>query len=292
MLKGLKRFYYSKVIKDDETGVICDTPKRIMGVNKLSVKPSINKDSFNAEDKVYESVYSYGDTDVEITVADLTNEELADLLGHTLNGAEIIRSAKDAENAPYVCIGYERTRTNGKSILKWLYKGRFQPGDEDNESSGKDVKLKPTTLKATFEGFNYNGDFDRTLNMNDPNYTADQGAAFFENPIATYDAEAPTASSNIADGAIGVNVGAEIVITFNKAVQAATVTQDNIFVMALDGSAVEGALSIDSTGKIVTFKPTTSLNAVTPYMAVVTTAVKSLTGVKMANRFIVNFTTA
>jgi len=292
MAKGLKQFWYSIVEKDDETGVICSTPKRVMGVNKISVKPTITKDSFDAEDKVYESVYSYGDTEVEITLADLPMEDQAALMGHTITGAEMIRSSADATNAPYVCIGYERTVTNSKSRFKWLYKGRFQPSDEDNESSGKAVKLKATTIKATFEGFNYNGDFDRTLDSDSANYTAGQAATFFDNPLKVYDSTLPTVTCNIADGATGIVVTTDVVFTFSEAIQSATAITDNIIVMGADGTAVAGALSIDATNEIVTFNPTASLAAAAAYIAIVTTAIKDLTGNKLANMKVVNFTTA
>lgn len=292
MAKGLKQFWYSIVEKDDETGIICSTPKRIMGINKLSVKPTISKDSFNAEDKVYESVYSYGDTEVEITLADLPQEDQAALMGHTISGAELIRNASDATNAPYVCIGYERTVTNSKSRFKWLNKGRFQPGDEDNESSGKEVKLKPTTIKATFEGFNYNGDMDRTLDSDSPNYTVGQAATFFNNPIKDYDTVAPTVTCSIADAATGVLATANIVFTFSEAIQKATATSDNIIIMGADGTAVAGTLSIDTTYKIVTFDPTASLTALTAYIAIAGTGIKDLTGNKLTVAKVVNFTTA
>jgi hypothetical protein len=63
-------------------------------------------------------------------------------------------------------------------------------------------------------------------------------------------------------------------------------------VMKADGTAVAGALSLDATGKIATFKPTSNLTAATAYIAIASTGIKSLTGIALTAPVVINFTTA
>ena len=62
--------------------------------------------------------------------------------------------------------------------------------------------------------------------------------------------------------------------------------------MQNDGTAVDGALTISSDLKTVTFNPTSDLSSSTAYIAVATTNVTDLAGNALAANNVINFTTA
>lgn len=95
-----------------------------------------------------------------------------------------------------------------------------------------------------------------------------------------------TVSSNPADGAIGVAVNTEPVLTFNKRITAYTIslvnysTKDSITVTA----------ELDITGKILTITPNSNLDAATKY-AIVIKSVIAYSGQKL-DYTVISFTTS
>lgn len=103
-----------------------------------------------------------------------------------------------------------------------------------------------TAVVPEFEDFiDSNG--DGTINRNDT--TA---------PAITSTGRSP------ASGATGVSLSDPIQITFDEKLDSNTVNTTNITVSA-GGTEIDGTVSLDSTGKIVTFTPTASLTSFTTY---------------------------
>lgn len=105
------------------------------------------------------------------------------------------------------------------------------------------------------------------------------------------DIVAPTAVTVPVDAAVAVVVTSNLTATFNEDIKATDVTANNfILIKAADGTIVAGALTYVSTTKVVTFDPTASLTAVTPYIWTIAN-VRDTAGNKM-DPLVVNFTTA
>lgn len=107
------------------------------------------------------------------------------------------------------------------------------------------------------------------------------------------DTTAPTVTTVPVDAATAVAVSANVVWTFNEAIQDGSVSDSNFFLMkASDGTLVPATLSINGAKTIVTLDPVSNLTAATPYIAIATTNVKDLAGNRLAVNNVVNFTTA
>jgi hypothetical protein len=110
---------------------------------------------------------------------------------------------------------------------------------------------------------------------------------------STGDVTAPTVTVTPADNATGVVATANVVWLFSEAIQDATVTNANFFVMkASDGTEVTGTLTLSGDKKTVTFAHGTAFAAATAYIATATKDVKDVAGNSLAANNIVNFTTA
>jgi hypothetical protein len=103
------------------------------------------------------------------------------------------------------------------------------------------------------------------------------------------DTVAPTVTSVPADAATGVIGTANIVLTFDKAIQVSTATSANIFIMKADGTAVPSIVTINETKTVVTLDPVATLTA-GDYMLIATTGVKNTAGTNMAANYVANFT--
>jgi len=265
MLKGLKKLYYAILTKDDLTGVAYGAVSPLSGVNKASVKRKNSTDIFYAENGPWESATSKDVTSVELTVSEILQADYAALMGHTINGAEMIVNNNDT--APYVAIGIAANKSNTKSRYIWLYKGQFTPADEEHDSQGASVKLKPVTIKADFLGHQFDGTAERRLDEESPNYVSGI-ATFFSSPLAVVDLTVPTVTIVPLNAATAVAISSAVNWTFNEAIQFTTVIASN-FMLAADvaGTLIAGTLSVNAGRTVVTFTPTANLSAATAYRA-------------------------
>lgn len=234
--------------------------------------------------------------DVDLTLAALTSSEKAEILGQSIAAEGGVYAAQEDE-APYGAILYKAT-IRGGFRYGVLYKGMFTlPEDSIKGQEGKPQFLSPK-ISATFQPTIYQitgadgkkkSLWEWHVDTTDPNCPEDIDDTWFTSvKFPTNDTTAPTVTTVPADEATGVSASANVVWTFSKAIDPLTVTKSNFMVLS-GGNAVGGTLSLDTTGKIVTFHPTASLTTGT-YVAVCTANVKSTTGVPLASSSITNFT--
>lgn len=296
MKVGVRQLCYAVLTNpntEQTDGPQYSTPKPIPGVNKVTLNRKNSRDTFYAENGPWESATGNDVSDVELVVANLSPEIYSEIMGHTMVGAEVYPVNGDI--APYVSIGYQATKSTknisgvNNSIYRWLYKGQFEPNQEEDESKGATAKLKPQTIKATFLGHQFDGRKERFLDTESVSYVAGQESTFFASPLATYDATALTATIVPANAATGIATSAAVVWTFSKKLAAACITAKNFFVSKA-GVAVVGALSVDTlTGKIVTFTPGAALSTGI-YSTLVTTGAQDTFGIALATPSISSFT--
>lgn len=288
MLKGLKKLYYALLTKDDSTGVAYGPVYPLSGANKASIKRKTNSDTFYAENGPWEMATSKDVTEVELTVSEMLQADYATVMGHTINGAEMIVNNNDV--APYLAIGIWANKSNGKSRMLWLYKGQFTPMDEDHDSQASSVKLKPATIKATFLGHQFDGTAERRLDEESPNYVSGT-ATFFSSPLVSVDSTPPTATIVPINAATGVLGTSAITWTFSEAIQFSTVNSSNFMVIAdVAGTMVAGTLAINAARTVVTFTPAAALQTATVYRAIAMNGIKDLVGnslVPMVTKFTV-----
>jgi methionine-rich copper-binding protein CopC len=96
-----------------------------------------------------------------------------------------------------------------------------------------------------------------------PSTTSSSAANYFVDAVFM-SASAPTVTSTTpTNGATGASRTANLTAQFNVPVQSSSLS----FTLTSGGSTVSGALSLDSTGTIATFNPTSTLNSSTTYTA-------------------------
>lgn len=280
---GVENLVYALLTDEDITAY--DTVKSMAPLINIKVSPKINSESLYADNRKVEIVSSLGDIDVEIEQQDLPLEVQANILGHALDEAKGVLAYHSNDIAPYLALGFKIKKANGKYRYVWLLKGKFEEYSEEANTTEDKAKFTTPKLKAAF------------MPRTDGNwkYTADEDSGtvpetFLSSVYSpTIDLVAPTVTTSPLDAATGVLGTANVVFTFDKAIQPSCVTASNLFLMKADGIGVAATLSIGTNNTVVTLDPVSTL-ASGAYIAVATTNVKSIAGVSIATNLIVNFT--
>lgn len=290
---GIQKAYIAHVTKDDATGLTFGAPVYYAGIKKLDIKPKQNTEKLYAEDQLWDQATSFDSADVEIELSDLSSAQRASLLGQTTAANGGVYATKD-DRAPYVAVLYKAPLRGGAFRYGVIYKGAFGLPDDTLEGQEGKIKFQTPKLKATFQPTQYNGFWEYHVDSTDPNCPEDIESTWFNTVVIPgADTTPPTVSTSPLDAATNVSVSANIVWTFNEAIDPAGVTPANFFLMKPeDGSLVVGSLTLDGTGKIVTLDPNADLSAVTDYLALCTTNVTDAAGNALAATSVTNFTTA
>ncbi|KZR60387.1 major tail protein [Pseudobacillus badius] len=178
VLVGLQDLYYAKLTKDDETGVMYDTPKRLAKAIEASINPNSSKATLYADNGPAETATSLGEIEVSLGIDQIGTAEQADLLGNEVdaNGA-LIKTTED--EAPYVAIGFRGTNHDGSDKLVWLYKGKFQENEQSYATKGENVEFQTPTISATFIRRDFDKAWQYQLNSGDEGANATVAKDFF-----------------------------------------------------------------------------------------------------------------
>lgn len=291
-LIGIEKLYVALLTKDDTTGLTYGTPTYYAGVQEIDIKPKQNTEKQYAENKLWDQMTTFDSCDVTAKLADLTSAQKAQLLGQTLAATGGVY-ATAADVAPFVAILY-KANIRGGYRYGVLYKGVFQiPDDNAKGQEGKVIFGSPSAT-ATFQATKYNSFWEYHVDTSDPNCPVDIDTTWFTAvTIPAADTTPPTVSTLPTDAATNVAVAANMIWTFNEAIDSAVVKASNFFLMkAADGTLIAGALSLDGTRKIVTLDPSSNLTAATAYIAICTANVTDLAGNHLVATCVTNFETA
>jgi|SRR5665648_22556 len=283
---GINKLVYA--IMTDELLETYGAIKEAPPVLNIKVAPKVDVANLYASNRVVQTGTSIGDIPVDFETQDLPHQVQADFLGNAFDPVTGIITKNVDDKAPYVALGYERTKGNGKSRYVWLFKVMLQEmAEETKTSEGKVVFQTPKISGLAIA--NKNGDWQKAGDQDSG--TNPTTVAFLDTVpgAGPFDAVAPTVTSVPIDAAVGVLAASDMVLTFDKAIQPSTMTPANVFVMMADGTAVAATLAISALNTIVTVHPTIAL-AAGAYILVATTNIKSASGIALATNYVVNFT--
>jgi phage major tail protein, phi13 family len=287
IITGINKAYIALQTKDDSTGLSFGSPKYYAGIQELGFKPKQNTEQLYAENQVWDQATAFQQADIDVSLASLTSAQRAELLGQSVaTGGGVFASATDI--APYVALLYKATIAGGFRYGVF-YKGMFQIPDETIKGQEGKVAYAVPKLSATFIPTINNAMWEYHIDTTDPNCPVDIDTTWFTAvAVPNVDTTVPTITTVPLNAATGVLGSASVAFTSDKAVDTSTITDSNIFLMK-SGVLVSATLSVDTTGKIVTLKPTSTMSTGS-YTAVCSKNVKSAAGIPLASTIITNFT--
>ncbi len=147
---GCDNLVYALLTADDgTTDPSYGEVKKAPGVMSLNINPNASQETIFYDDGPGESATTLGNIEVEIQKNELTTEQKADLLGHTIDSkGAIVYGANDVP--PWVAIGYRTLKSNGKYRYVWLYKGKFLEPEDNSETKGDSINFQSETIVGQF----------------------------------------------------------------------------------------------------------------------------------------------
>jgi len=144
---GIKSLVYA-VMTDENTetyGVV----KQGSPLINLKFSPKTDKATLYADNRAVESATVIGDIDVSIETQDMPLEMQADFFGHVIDATKGTLTYNIGDQAPYLAIGYQRTKANGKNRYVWLFKVKFEDIEEEGKTSGDKVEFQTPNVSGS-----------------------------------------------------------------------------------------------------------------------------------------------
>lgn len=279
VLIGLDRFYKAVLNSDTTAGVSYQTPTALKGALTLAYNPNSEVATLFADDGPYDTAETIGEIELEVGIADISQEDYAELMGHTITGGVMHELATDQPID--VAFGFRAKRSNGGYSYYWFLKGKFSKPSMDHETKGDSINWQTPTMTGKFVARVYDGKYKSSTRDDATDYTAAIGTAWFSSVYGTTaDSTAPTYSSSIPSAnSTSATQTTNITITFSEAILSSTVTAANfILVQTTSATTYTAALTISTGGETVTLTPPSSLTAAATYNVVIGTGVKDTSG--------------
>jgi phi13 family phage major tail protein len=178
-LVGLKNINVVKVTKDDSTGVTYDAAiRKIALAVQADIKPSTSTENFYADDQIAETVNQLGDIAVDLEIGHLTTDDLAFLLGSTVNTDGVLEHSVN-DQAPYVALGFESEKSNGAKRYVWLYKGKFSLPETSSKTKADKPDFQTEKISGTFIARQSDGKWKGQVDSDDEGIGANVIANWF-----------------------------------------------------------------------------------------------------------------
>ncbi len=168
-LVGISNFHFALLTKDDETGVEYDAMQGIKGLISVNINPASNSSTLYADNGPFDTATTLGEVEVSVNLADLTLEQQAAILGHTIEGGVLVSKASD--DAPYLGCAFESLKANGKTRYIKLLKGKFQEPQEQTNTKADKIEFQTPTITGKFVCRAYDKAWKKISDTDSADYT-------------------------------------------------------------------------------------------------------------------------
>ena len=281
---GVEKAYYA-ILKEDGVTPKYGTVHYLPGLREISVAAKEEQATIYAENRLYDSENSLGESEVTLDFASIETADYAALFGKKIakNGG-IIESSSD--QPPYIVLMVEKTLSGGVKEYLTLFKGKLAiPEDKAKTKEGK-TEYQTMSLNGIFMPLD-NGMWKHSVKTTDEGFDATTHAENWGKTVllpSTEEVEKLTITGDPEDNASNVAKNKTITLTFNNAI-----TQFTVSLLKNDFTVVDSNISINETKKVITIDPKADLTGSTKY-AVMVNGVKDIYGQVLADK-IIDFTT-
>lgn len=297
---GVSSVFYALVTQDDADNYVVGSPQALVPAMEMKSTPSSDSQTQYADDGAWDRIGAEGDTALELMAPNFPESVLAQLTGKIYDSAtgRVFDNA-DPSNAPYFALGYRFKKSNGSYRYRWFLKCRAEEPAEEAVSQSDKVQLKTKTLKIsamkTIYKFDLLGDgskMDGAKKVHGDEDATNFDAATWFAAVQIPVAGTPSALSVLsspADGATGVVITANVVLTFSNPLAGGA--EDGIILVRSDTqAAISCVRTISSDRTVVTLDPASSLTSAKTYLAIIA-GVVDIHGQALAST-VIDFVTA
>jgi phi13 family phage major tail protein len=291
VLIGLDKFYYALLNSDTTAGVSYQTPTTLKGAMTVSYNPNSTVSTLFADDGPYDTAEAIGEIDLEVGIADISQEDYAALLGHTITGGVM---AEDNDDQPVDCaFGFRAKRSNGGYSYYWFLKGKFSKPSMDHQTKADTITWQTPSMMWKGVCREYDGKYKYSTRDDADDYTTAIATAWFSSVYGTTaDTTAPTFSSSVPSAnSTSATQTSNITLTFSEPILSSTVTAANLMILQVSSaSTVSASLSVSSS--TVTMTISSILTASTSYSVVMGIGLKDEAGNSLSAPQTFEFTTS
>lgn len=285
VLIGLSDFYYALMNSDTTAGVSYQTPVNLKGAISVAYNPNSEVATLFADDGPYDTAESIGEIELEVGIADISQEDYAALMGHTISGGVMSELSTDQ---PVDCaFGFKAKRSNGGYSYFWFLKGKFSKPAIDHETKGDKIAFQTPKMMWNGVARVYDSRFKYSTRDDADDYAAATGSTWFSAVYgATADTTNPTFTGSNPSAGLTTCVqtvynSSVITLLFSEELLTSTVTMDNIIVsMRTAGVTLSGTFTCSTSGDtaLVTITLSAQLTAVATYDVIIGRGLKDLAG--------------
>jgi len=257
---GLKNLYYSLLTSDPVGGPpTYEAPVRIVGAITANINPNASNETLFFDDGPGETASTIGQIALELVASDLPLSVQAALLGHTIAAGVIQRKSTDIP--PWVAIGFQSLKSNGKYRYTWLAKGKFAIPEQNNETKKDAINFQTPTISGSFVKRDSDDVWLRQGDEDEAGWDPAVATAWFTSPLGTGDTTPPTLSSTTPTDGQTLAAPATLVWTFSEPILLDDVNEEH-FLVSVDSSGADKPGTYTKSGNTVIFTPSVAFAAV------------------------------
>ena len=292
VLIGLDKFYYAILNSDTSAGVSYQTPVPLRGALTAMYNPNSNVEVLFADDGPYDTAETIGKVELDMEIADISQEDYATLMGHTIAGGVLNELSTDQPID--VALGFRAKRSNSGYSYYWLLKGKFSKPEEKHETKGEKIKWQTPIMKGMFVARVFDSRFKSSVRDDANNFTPATATTWFNavygatssTTAPAYLSSIPTANSTTATQTTNIT------IVFTEPIQSSSVTAGHfVLIQASSATTFSATLSLSTGGDTVTMTPFVGLTAAVTYDVILSSDIKDLFGNSMSATFTFEFKT-
>ena len=148
---GVQKFFYAKQLTADaapSTAATYDTPKAIAGLRSVGVDIEQSQNTLYADDSAFETESGAPEITISLELAQLPLEDQAALLGATYDSTNKILTSKSTDSAPYVCVMFAGTMSDGGYRGVKVFKVKFGIPSDEYATKEEDTEWQPQTIEG------------------------------------------------------------------------------------------------------------------------------------------------
>jgi len=287
---GLSGLVLAQVLKDDENGIVYDTPFKIPGAVVATINPNSSVETDYADDGAFFAQNNRGNTELSLEMIDITPENEAKMLGQRrVNGVTI---ETDLDQSPYFAFGARVLMAGsdeaGDAVFTYLWyaKGKFSVPESGGETKRDSITFGHKNLTAQFVKTQFvpdgqkSGTIGAKIRTDDPDVPAALIEGWFDAPVVSVaqSTSAVTVTAATSEGNLVLTGSKGSAESFTFA-QATAKLGETIIVTDAGGDLVNGTLTFGgtATAPTITFTPAEDANA--PAAVTVTAGLKDNYGI-------------
>lgn len=286
---GLDNVYIAKVLSDDESGIVYDTPVALKGAVNATVNPNSSVETDYADNGAFFAVNNRGNTEMSLEMIDVDPNVLAEILGMQTTNGVTVETAMD--QSPYYALMFRvwiagKDSNGGNRYELFCYaKGKFSVPETGGATKTESMEFRHINVTAQFVSTQYvpNGQDSGTIcthcRTDNPSVGSSTVANWFNAPVTSL-----SINNNAVTIASATLSGSDVTITGAKGtsdvfnfVSSSVKIGETVIVAESDGTLCKGTATISAASAAPTI--TVAITEGTPATVTVTNGVKDNYGV-------------